>query len=230
MRRPCRYRDPVAITDDDPRIELGYQRLRRYWDRIGPSDGDVISYLINPMFMGKPAWPNTRQAFRVVRPPRSLILASDGLGDPFVGTDRAEQGLGCEVYLEAPAFTGASFDALRDSWAFALVENFAANVADWGGISGPLAQYGVLSTEIPMDGVLPDDALLDGSAGLLVGLPVWGRSRRIEDMPFGPLDVVCVTLLRPEELTRIRRDGRAGRDEVVAARRARLDGHLSRLP
>jgi len=34
----------VVITDDDPRIEQGYERLRRSGDRIGPSDTDVITF------------------------------------------------------------------------------------------------------------------------------------------------------------------------------------------
>ncbi|MBW8879925.1 MAG: hypothetical protein JF615_00485, partial [Asticcacaulis sp.] len=122
-----------VIADTDPRIESGSARVRAYWDAIGPSDSDVITYLVNPQFMGAPEWPNMRQAFRVVRPAGSLIIASDGLADPFIGTDITDrQGFGCEVYIEVPYFAGAGFDALRDSWAFALIEAVAQNVADRG--------------------------------------------------------------------------------------------------
>lgn len=217
------------IDEQDPRIDQGHACLRRYWDAVGPSDEDVITYLINPMFQGKPPWPNTRQAYRVVRPAGSLIIASDGLSDPFVGTDDPRQGFGCEVYVEAPEFAGADFAALRSSWAFAVIENFAMNVAEWGGIRGPLAQHGVLSTEFPMDGVLPDASLLDGSAGFLIGLPASGRAPRVEGMPLGPVDVVPLTLLLPDELARIRDGGGAARDAIVRARTARPDGHVSRI-
>jgi hypothetical protein len=218
------------INHDDPRIARGHARLDHYWSAIGASDPDLIAYLVNPMFQGKPAWPNTRQAYRVVRPPGSLIIASDGLCDPFVGTDRADQqGFGCEVYIEAPEFSAADFDTLRGSWAFRVIENFAMNVADWGGLSQQIARHGVISTEFDMRGVLPDTALLaDGSAGFLVNLVPSGRPARIDDMPFGPVDIVALTLLAPPELDQLRTGGAAARQSLVAAR-AGAEGHMSRL-
>lgn len=217
------------IEESDPRIAQGHAKLGDYWSAIGPSDPDFISYLVNPMFQGKPAWPNTRQAYRVVRPPGSLIIASDGLSDPFVGTDMADaQGFGCEVYIETPQFAGADFATLRDSWAFALIENFAMNVANWGGVSHQIEKYGVISTEFDMRGVLPDSALTeDGSAGFLVNLQPPGRAARI-DMPFGPVDIIALTLLTPAELEALRAGGADARHKL-AATRAGAEGHWSRL-
>jgi hypothetical protein len=219
------------VNDNDPRIAQGHARLDRYWSAIGPSDPDLIAYLVNPQFQGKPAWPNTRQAYRVVRPPGSLIIASDGLSDPFAGTDMSDvQGFGCEVYIEAPQFAGADFDTLRESWAFRVIENFAMNVADWGGISQQIAKLKVLSSEFDMRGVLPDAALTaDGSAGFLVNLAPPGRQTRIEDMPFGPIDVIALTLLAPRELEHLRAGGATARTALVAARGS-ASGHVSRLP
>lgn len=221
---------PNMIGDDDPRIAEGYVRMKAAWDEVGPSDADVITYMINPQFQGKPAWPNTRQAYRVVRPPGSLIIASDGLSDPFVGTDMADtQGFGCEVYIEAPEFAGADFQGLRDSWAFSLIENFAMNVANWGGISRQLEQNGVLSMELPAQGQLPDAWLTpEGNAGFLIGVPGVGRPKRI-DMPFGPVDLIALTLLTPDELARIVAGGANGRKEVAAELAAKGVGHISRV-
>jgi hypothetical protein len=221
----------TIIDDNDPRIAAGHARLDRYWSAIGPSDPDLIAYLVNPMFQGKPAWPNTRQAYRVVRPPGSLILASDGLSDPFVGSDRTDaQGFGCEVYIEAPQFTGADFATLRDSWAFRVIENFAMNVAGWGGISEQIARLGVLSTEFDMRNVLPDAALsADGSAGFLVNLKPRDREVRISDMPFGPVDIIALTLLTPGELEQVRSGGASAR-QTLAAAHGGPGGHMSRLP
>jgi hypothetical protein len=218
------------INDNDPRIAQGHARLDRYWSSIGASDPDLIAYLVNPMFQGKPAWPNTRQAYRIVRPPGSLIIASDGLCDPFVGTDVTEkQGFGCEVYIEAPEFSAADFDTLRGSWAFRVIENFAMNVADWRGLSQQIARHGVISTEFDMRGVLPDTALLaDGAAGFLVNLVPSGRPARIDDMPC-PIDIVALTLLTPAELDQLRTGGAAARQSLAAAR-AGAGGHISRLP
>jgi hypothetical protein len=221
----------TIISDDDPRIADGHARLDKYWAAIGASDPDLIAYMINPMFQGKPAWPNTRQAYRVVRPPGSLIIASDGLSDPFVGSDRTDvQGFGCEVYIEAPQFAGADFTTLRDSWAFRVIENFAMNVADWGGLSHQVAKLGVLSTEFNMRGILPDAVLTaDGDAGFLVNLAPSDRPKRIDDMPFGPIDIIAVTLLAPSELEQLRTGGAAARGVLTAARGG-ATGHTSRLP
>jgi hypothetical protein len=221
----------ATIVDDDPRIAAGYQRLERYWQSIGPSDQDLITYMINPMFQGKPRWPNTRQAYRVVRPVGSLIIASDGLSDPWIGTDNdAEQGFGCEVYIEAPQLAGAQFEGLRQSWAFSLIENFAMNVADWGGLSRQIATHGVLSTEFEMRGTLPDSKLTsDGAAGFLINLAPPGRSTRIEDMPFGPVDMVALTLISPVELEGLRMGGATAR-QALAMARSGPHGHASWLP
>ena len=35
------------------------------------------------MFRGGPSWPNTRQAYMVARWDHALLLAGDGLSDPF---------------------------------------------------------------------------------------------------------------------------------------------------
>src|SRR5262249_21684709 len=111
------------ISDDDPRIQAGYQSLQAYWDGIGPSDPDVIAYMINPQFRGKPGWPNLRQAYRIVRPPGTLIIASDGLSDPFVGSDIEDSnGFDMEVFIETPDLADADFAAIRDSWAFSVIE------------------------------------------------------------------------------------------------------------
>lgn len=219
------------IADDDPRIAAGHQLLDQFWSTIGPSDPDLVAYIANPQFQGKPAWPNMRQAYRIVRPTGSLIIASDGLTDPFVGTDMSDQqGFGCEVYIEVPQLADAIFDQLRGSWAFRSIENFAMNVAEWGGISRQVARMGVLSVEFDMAGVLPAEALAeDGAAGFLINLVPPGRAARIEDMPFGPVDIVALTLITPAELELLRTDGADARQRL-AAQRAGLNGHISRLP
>jgi hypothetical protein len=221
----------IIISNGDPRIATGHARLDKHWAAIGASDPDLIAYMVNPMFHSKPAWPNTRQAYRVVRLSGSLIIASDGLSDPFVGSDRTDvQGFGCEVYIEAPQLAGADFATLRDSWAFRVIENFAMNVAYWGGLSQQIANQGILSTEFDMRGVLPDAALAaDGSAGFLVNLSPPDRQICIDDMPFGPVDIIALTLITPTELIQLRSGGAAAR-EALAAARVGPTGHTSRVP
>ena len=68
--------------DESPYAPGVQAAVQAYWDAIGRSDTDRISYLVNPMFLGAPAWPGVRQTYRVVRTPHTLILSSDGLADP----------------------------------------------------------------------------------------------------------------------------------------------------
>jgi hypothetical protein len=216
-----------VLESDDPRIAQGHERLRTWWDTIGPSDPDVITYILNPQFQGAPGWPNMRQAFRVVRPPGSLIIASDGLSDPFVGTDMTDrQGFGCEVYIEAPELAGADFTAIRDSWAFPAIEMFAQNVANLGGISQQIARHGVLSMELPCADAMPAGwAAESGMVGALIGVTHPARPTRIADMPFGPVDVIALTLIRPAQLRDVMGGGAAARQSLAVS----LGGPATRL-
>jgi len=54
-----------------------------FYASLGSMDSDVLTPLINPAFSGGPRWPSLRQAWRVIRKPDSIIIASDGLSDPF---------------------------------------------------------------------------------------------------------------------------------------------------
>lgn len=226
--KPSKSASETILDADDPRIGEGYRRIDRYWHEVGEPDANLISYMINPQFQGKPAWPNTRQAYRVIRRPGSVIISSDGLSDPFAGTNILDaNGFGCEVFIETPDFVGAKFDALKQSWAFALIENFAMNVADWGGIVPRLEDHGVLSLEIPMHDVLPADWLNDqGAAGLLIGVPLSGRSEKIE-MPFGPVRFIPITLLHPKELAAVVKGGRDGRADIAEKLKSSGNGHFS---
>lgn len=53
------------------------------WSKWGKVEDDVLSHLINPTLRGGPRWPAMRQAFRVVRRDGAVLVASDGLSDPF---------------------------------------------------------------------------------------------------------------------------------------------------
>src|SRR5687767_4405409 len=70
------------------------------WSSWGALEPDVIAHLINPTFMGGPRWPGMRQAYRVARSADLVLIASDGLSDPYdpgFGPDDTN-GLGLEVF------------------------------------------------------------------------------------------------------------------------------------
>ena len=54
------------------------------WQEVGTQEPLILSDTVNPALMGGPKWPALRQAFRVIRRRTgNVILASDGLSDPF---------------------------------------------------------------------------------------------------------------------------------------------------
>lgn len=81
---------------------LGQSCARRdtYWVSVGMVEQDVLGHLISPDLMGRPAWPTTRQAYRIIRRPGSIIIATDGMSDPFDDSTRQENDFGMELFIE----------------------------------------------------------------------------------------------------------------------------------
>jgi len=207
---------PGIITLDDPRYERFFTARSQLWSRIGTVDDDVIAYLISPEFGGAPAWPTTRQAFRVVRPAGSLIIASDGLSDLFVDTDSQEPGFGCEVYIECPDLAGAAFDDLRGSWQFDLIETLARNVANMGGIQAPIRQYGIFSMELPAPATMPAHWLTQaGTVGALINVTVPDRPSFCQLDESAEIRVVALTILLPDETEFVVAGGAGTRADIA---------------
>ncbi|NKY19665.1 hypothetical protein [Tsukamurella spumae] len=215
------------IDRDNSAAPRHHAVMDAYWAGIGEVDPDVITYLLNPMFSGAPAWPNTRQAYRVVRTPSTVILASDGLADPEGRDGESFPGFGCEVFLETPDLCGADFEEIKSSPHFQVIQNFAQNVANSQGISGALEEYGVLSIELPVDIGESPMATEYGTVGCLVGLPS-GRPATV-DSPVGRVDIIALTVMTPSELEGVVAGGAPAREEVATARAATGAGHVSTL-
>jgi hypothetical protein len=197
---------------DDPRYQQFASARDGYWNGIGTLDPDVIAYMISPQFSGKPAWPTTRQAFRVVRGPSGVIIASDGLSDLFVDTSMQDAGFECEVYIETPQLAGADFQQVSGSWAFELIENFAANVAHAGGINRQLEDYGVLSMELPAPESMPREWVnANDYVGALINLPVAGRAPTLDLGSGAVIRMIPLTLITPAETQYVVDNGAQGR-------------------
>lgn len=217
--------------------------LDRHWSAIGTVERDVLSYIISPSFSGGPDWPSTRQAYRVVRRGDSVILATDGLSDPFDDAEGMGNGFEMELFVETSDIPDhargplGEVDPFKRSWAFELVEHVAKTVADCGGITHQLDQHGALSLEIPgfslshhMSDQLPKHFVTDDDAtGVLLGAPEPDFATRLEDMPLSPVRLVPVVLITAAELEYVRTGGRAAREDLVRRLQAAGIGHRSSL-
>lgn len=206
------------IDLDDPRYAAYASARNAYWTSLGTVDDDVLAYAISPEFTGAPPWPTTRQSFVVVRRSTSIIIASDGLSDLFVDTDIEEAGFGSEVYIETDELVGSGFMQIRDSWAFALIETFARNVANWGGINDRLDKLSVVSLELPAPHPMPSNWVsATGQVGVLVNVEHPERVDHLALDASNTIRIVPITLLALPELNAVI-DGGAPARSALAGR------------
>ena len=174
-----------------------------FYASLGAVDSDVLAPLVNPSFMGGPRWPSLRQAWRVIRRPDSIIIASDGLSDPFEDDDDIFEPLGhlVEVCVEAPLSSFNDGD-IAGSWLFDLVYQLSQNVADHGSIDLLIERHG--SVSMALDLQAPPDGLEDENeqVGVLLDATAPGIPAAF-DTPYGPVMMLTATVLQPAELAYI---------------------------
>ncbi|KAF2407558.1 Suppressor of fused protein (SUFU) [Pseudomonas antarctica] len=238
--------DPVETPADaaNTAVRIASEEcLDRHWQAVGTVERDVLTYMISPSFTGGPHWPSTRQAYRVVRRDGAIILATEGLSDPFDDAEGLGNGFEMELFLETADIPNdargelGDVDPLRRSWAFELIEHVAKTVANAGGITHQLDNHGVLSLELPgfslshqMSEQVPKLFVTDDdAAGVLLGGPEPDFPTRLEDMPLSPVRLVPVVLITASELEYVRSGGRAAREDLVERLKAAGVGHTSSL-
>ncbi|MBX7077534.1 MAG: hypothetical protein K1X88_00020 [Nannocystaceae bacterium] len=208
----------------DPReaaANATHEALTQAWSRWGTLDADVLTHLINPAFMGGPRWPAMRQAYRVARRDGAVLLASDGLADPFDDGPTDVNGCGLEFY----AITRDPLERVAGSWLWDVVWQMSNFAAGHGGIRSLLDELGVLSTELYDVGIPAEHAARfvneHGRVGVLLGV----ADPHVPALVAGPrssIRLVAVTLLTLDELALAASGGGAGR--------ARLAGLLAAQP
>lgn len=175
-----------------------------YWDAIGPSDPELLGYPVSPQVMGQPAWPTQHQNFRIVRTAGSLIIASEGLSDPFgpFSGRTGSNGFGIEVFIELVSWQQQTANDIRKSWAFKAVE-YAARVAAYAqNLHEAVAGHETISLDLPM-ACVPDGWVKPGvadPAGALLNVAQPPGRSTLQGMPLSPVIVVPVTPIFPEEL------------------------------
>ena len=200
-----------------------------FYATLGTMDADVLAPLVNPAFMGGPRWPSLRQAWRVIRRPDSVIIASDGLSDPFEDDDDVfvPRGHLLEVCIEAPlaAFDG---DPVQASWLFDVIYQISQNVADHGSIDLLLQRHGSVSMVLDVQDA--PEGLEDENEQ--VGVLLAQGASTIPPLfatPYGEVMLLTATVLQPAELAYISEaaDKAQSRRDLAAALAASPSGHLS---
>ncbi|MCC7680758.1 hypothetical protein [Janthinobacterium sp. FW305-128] len=200
-----------------------------FYATLGTVDTDVLAPLVNPAFMGGPRWPSLRQAWRVIRRADTIIIASDGLSDPFEDDDDVfvPRGHLLEVCIEAPlsAFDG---DAVQASWLFDLIYQVSQNVADHGSIDLLVQRHGSVSMVLDVRDApagLEDE---DEQVGVLLAQGASSIAPSF-DTPYGEVMLLAVTALQPAELAFISEaaDKAQSRRDLAAALAASPTGHWS---
>lgn len=235
--------DSAFDTANQAAREASAECLDRHWRSIGSVEPDVLGYLMSPSFSGGPHWPSTRQAYRVVRRGDAIILATEGLSDPFDDEEGQGNGFEMELFLETTDIPEhargkpGEVDPLKYSWAFELIEHVAGTVANAGGIVQQIEQYGVLSMELPgvsqsrhIGEQIPAAFVSeDDAAGVLLGGPAPDFTTRLDDMPLSAVTLIPVVLITAAELDYVRTGGRAAREDLVQRLQAAGIGHRSNL-
>ncbi|MGK5011090.1 hypothetical protein [Janthinobacterium sp. MDB2-8] len=200
-----------------------------FYATLGVMDADVLAPLVNPAFMGGPRWPSLRQAWRVIRRPGSIVIASDGLSDPFEDDDDVfvPRGHLLEVCIEAPL---AAFDGqeVAQSWLFDLIYQVSQNVADHGSIDLLLQRHGSVSMVLDLQDApkgLEDD---NEQVGVLLAQGTATLPPTF-DTPYGEVMLLTITVLQPAELAYISEaeDKAQSRRDLAAALATSPTGHLS---
>lgn len=215
-------------AEKEARHEAMYAVRDKFWKGVGEVDPYVLSFMINPAFMGQPAWPDLRQAFKRIVTKDSVILATDGLSDEFSDSEGPDYGFEIELYIELPAATYRDIpvESLQSTWAFQLLNQAAMNAAHTGAYRQTADQYGVFSTEFYE--VDAPEGYLSGEArvGALIGM----KSAHVPAV-LGDTGVrmLSVTLLQLKELEYLVQNGGKGRRDLVEMMERAGVGNVSSL-
>lgn len=207
------------------------QTRREFWQSIGNLDPMVLSPSINPSFFGGPTWPAFRQGFVKIETPNSVILASDGLSDPYQDSEEPNQGLRIECYMESPDIEfRLDIGEMGQTWQFAIIDEMAQQFANHGGIYELLQEYEILSMQISFPNLtLPETYMQpDGIVGVLIGMPAPNIPTYLT-LPSETIRLVSIKLLTVSELNYIQEQKTEGREWLSERFVEQGSNHLSTI-
>lgn len=186
----------VRWTPDERRAlaEAVAEDRAQMWRAVGDLDRTVVVSTEDPGARGGARWPTDHRAFlRVDRGP-SVVVATDGLSDPFDRLARPGTGLGLELALETSSLRGVPTAELWNHWQFRLLYETARRAA----LQGVCCRTGLDTARLP--GVAAPASWNDenGTVGVLLGLRSPCLPETVE-LATGEAQLVTVTPLWPEE-------------------------------
>jgi len=197
-------------------LEKTYEARDSYYESVGKPDSDVLGQAIPGEWQGEAAWPTIRKAYRVIRRSHSVIIATDGLADPFEDDDDSTgaSGFDLELYIEAEDLaTDANVLDGGNVWALELLIHAADEAAGRGAFREWIEKYGCVSMALPGHD-LPERWLdQDGNAAILFNVPSPDIPSEMP-LPLGRALMVPITLILPDELQLIIEHKAEGRERL----------------
>ena len=223
-------------------LERSFDARAAAWSGWGRLETDVLSHAVNPSLTGGPRWPAMRQAYRVARKGKVVLVASDGLSDPYEDEDDDEvtgdeNGVGLELFAatDDPVDRPDVRDPVRSvgaTWLHDLVFQTSQIAAQHGTLGPMLDELGLVTLEL-WNVKIPEThhERFFNSAGRTTVLLSAGAApipTRIAG-PLSPIRLVHVQLLTLAELGFVLSGGITARRELADRLRAQKVAPLSRL-
>jgi hypothetical protein len=189
----------------------------QFWSKVGTLSTDVLAPLINPAFAANlPQWPSLQNAYlSLVKTNGNTVMATDGLSEPFdttrfPGYPTNVNGFEMELYVE----TDEKIATLQESYVFDILYQMSLQVAASGQVKDMLQKYGVITVELYDVKVPKEYQTLEGTVGVIVGLPSDDVSSKIS-LTLSEALIVNVKLLTPQELAYVKQNGAEGRQKLA---------------
>jgi hypothetical protein len=205
----------ITMKTHEEHFAKSCELRNNHWKSIGEVDPYVMAHIINPAFMGGPAWPAMRQAFMTIHAPERTILASDGLSDPYgdMETNTANapyNGFGLEVYVATEKLTVP----VDTTWQFQLLYQAALLMADQGNMISVINDLTYMTTEFYEVDVPDAFKNAEGRVGAFIGLPDTIIPGEVQ-LSLEPVKMVNIKLLTIPELEYVINNGEEGRAKLA---------------
>ncbi len=193
--------DHMSLKEHGRLLDEASDARHKYFHSLGQPDSDVWFPIINPAFIGGPAWP-TRPAWQRIRktseqPNQEInFIVSCGLTNPFGDANGPNIGFGVEI---AVATAENVNENLRTAWLMELAEGISNLAAQDGRFNLRQEKFSVFLMGIrKMSDRFSHLADAEGYVGILLGLPIPGVDHQIP-LPAGNAVLIAAKLLMKDE-------------------------------